>query len=307
MTDIRKQPRFDHHGQIRCGTVSVRDLNASVALYRDYFDLVVIEESVIGAALAASWGLNEMASCRYALLQPMSCAKSYLRLIEIPSVQSIVPATTFGWGAFEISVLDVFFLAERLKGSGFEVVGPPKLVDGFTNFIPMQVVGPDGEVLFLNQVNHSDEHTDLPKANCAVDQIFIVVVASPDREKTVSEHVRFLDLEASATHRLKYSLINRAFDFDPETKQTITMVQKGRDPFAQIDQYPSQATQRYQEDEYLPLACSMVSMMVEDLDSLPIDEVVQGPELRPESALYGGRRVRSIRGSALEFIELIEI
>lgn len=297
---------FDRHGQIRCGTLSVRDIDKSLSQYCQFLDLRVVEEGVVGL-LSNSWGLPAMAGSRYALLQPDSGALSFLRLVEVSASPEIVPATTWGWNAFEFSVREAFSLSERLKKSDFDIVGPPKLVDGFTNFIPMQVVGPDGEVLFLNQVVHSDEFNDLPKAESIVDQLFIAVVASLDREKTAEEHVRYLGMDMGPTHSLRYGLINRAFGFDPETQQTITMVNKGRDPFSQIDQYPSQAASRPSAPGMLPPANSVVSVMVDNLDDLPIGNVIQGESSRPEGLLYQGRRVQTIKGSSSELIELIEI
>ena len=298
---------FERHGQIRCGTLAVRDLDQSLALYRDFLALTVDEQGQISETLAVSWGLSSMAGSRYAVLQPESGALSYLRLVEVKNGPKITPAKTLGWNAFEISVKDVFALSEKLKKSEFDIVGPPRLVDGFTNFIPMQVFGPDGEVLFLNQVIHSDEHTELPKAESAVDQLFIAVVASAEREKTAKEHVRFLGLDQGPAHSLRYSLINRAFDFDPETETAITMVNSGRLPFSQIDQYPPQASIRPAAPGALPLGNSLLSVMVDCLDDLPISEVAQGKVTRVEESFYQGRRVQTIKGSASELIELIEI
>ncbi|MFK7888310.1 MAG: hypothetical protein AB8G16_15730 [Gammaproteobacteria bacterium] len=183
----------------------------------------------------------------------------------------------------------------RDKDTAFDIVGPPRPVDGFTGFIPMQVFGPHGEVLFLNQVNHSDEDVDLPKTKCVVGEIFIVVLATRDRASSVAEYVQRLQLDEAATHSFRYSMLNRAFGLPAATTQTITMVQNGRSPLAQIDQY------------WLPAGNAMVSILVDDLDALSIDQMVVGPELSPSSYLYGGRRTRVVRGGASELIELIEI
>lgn len=298
---------FDRHGQIRCGTISVTNIERSKSLYCDYLSLQVVEEGRIDDVQAMAWGMADVLGARYVVLQPQSKVPSFLRLVEVSVCGSYTPAKCLGWNAFEISIRDVFSLAEQLENSGFTIVGPPKLVDGFTSFIPMQVVGPDGEVLFLNQVNHSDEDADLPLAQCAVDQLFIVVVASPDRETTVREYTECLSLERAATHQLRYSLVNRAFDLPAETKQTITMVQSGRIPFAQVDQYPANHEIRPRQQGGLPVGNSMVSVMVDRIDDLAIDGRLLGASVGLEGAIYQGRRTQLIRGSASELIELIEI
>ena len=298
---------FDRHGQIRCGTISVANIKASTALYRDYLHQQVVEEGRIDATQTATLNMPAALNARYVVFQPKSEVPSFLRLIEVPIANSYPPARTLGWNAFEISVRDVFSLEVELEDSDFDVIGPPKLVDGFTSFIPMQVVGPDGEVLFLNQVNHSDDATDLPLAQCEVDQFFIAVVASPNRETSVQEYVKSLNLDRGTTHQLRYSLINRAFDLPDDTQQTITLIQNKRLPFAQIDQYPENYEIRPQQQDGLPAGNSMVSVMVKNIDELPITDRVIGPAKHLGGVIYQGRKTQVIRGSASELIELIEI
>ena len=153
-------------------------------------------------------------------------------------------ATTYGWCAFEINVSDVFALADKLQGTGFTVVGPPKNLDNMANVIPMQVVGPDQEVLFLNQVLESDNDTDLPIAECEVDRIFIAVLAASDRHTSVLDYVHQLSCDEGGTHELRYSLINRAFGLSSETTHKLTLLQDGRIPLLEVDQYPDTAKAR---------------------------------------------------------------
>lgn len=305
----------ERHGQILCGTISVGYLDRSIALYRDFLSHDLVETGQIDSELAQAWGAENLIGARYALIQPQGGEKSrkqsreqsFIRLLEQPQSSDHQPAKSLGWNAFEITVKDVFALADHLQGSDFQIVGPPKLVDGFTSFIPMQVYGPDGEVLFLNQVNHSDEDCDLPISKSPVGEIFIVVVASPDREISANEHAKILGLDRAATHELRYSLINRAFELPEETKHQISMVQNGRMPFGQIDQYPEGAEFREQQQGWLPAGNSMVSVLVDSIDKLPIAEVAVGPSIQPKTGLYRGRKTQLIRGSASELIELIEI
>jgi hypothetical protein len=299
--------QFAQHGQIRCGTISVSDLNRSLKLYQGLLGYQSIENGLLEPSLATSWGLPKMQGAPYAVLQAPSAGPALLRLIQAPEKVDFVPATSFGWTAFEITVSDVFALAESLADSDFKIVGPPKLVDGFTSFIPMQVYGPDGEILFLNQVNHSDEDADLPLAECAVDQLFIVVLAARDRELSAKQYAQQFKLDRAASHHIRYSLLNRAFALPADTQHTISMVQKGRKTFAQIDQLPEQGRLRPCIDGWLPPGNAMVSVWVDDIAELDLTDSLIAPVCALQGAVNQGKKSAVLRGSASEYIELIQI
>ena len=296
------------HTKIRCGSLLVNDLDVSLALYRDVLEQNVVESGELSDKLANSWGAPRLSGAKTCLLQPKSGAQSYLRLIQSPDkVTPIAHATTYGWCAYEICVSDVFALAESLEGTYFKVVGPPKRMDNIANVIPMQVVGPDQEVLFLNQVLESDAHSDLPVAQCAVDQIFIAVLASNDRQKTVSNYVKELSGNEAGTYELRYSLINRAFGFDPEVTHKLTLVQDGRTPLLEIDQYPDMACSRKHAEGNLSHGNTMVSLVVNDLDELPLTNKLSEQPIYSDGLLYAGGRSIVLRGDCGEYLELIEL
>ena len=84
------------------------------------------------------------------------------------------PLRSFGWASFELTCQEVFALHDRIVGRGFDVIGAPKLVPGFDNFIPFQVAGRAGEILYLNEVlNGAMPDMDLPHAAAPVDFTFI--------------------------------------------------------------------------------------------------------------------------------------
>ena len=63
-----------------------------------------------------------------------------------------------------------------MPGSGFTVLGAPKRVAGFDNFIPFQVVGRSGEVLYRNQVLDA-ELADLDLPHTAGERIELIEAA----------------------------------------------------------------------------------------------------------------------------------
>lgn len=299
------------HGQLKCGTILVNDIDQAVELYSQILSQESVEETEITSSLALSWGAPKLEGARSLLLQPAGIDRSNyvgssLRLIQ--SAEPIEPtphATSYGWCAFELSVKDVFALAEKIQGSRFAIVGPPKRLDGISNVIPMQVVGPDQEVLFLNQVLSSSDQTDLPTANAIVDQFFIAVLASADMDAVAQEYCQQLALNNIDTHDIRYSLINRAFGLDPDTKHRLSVLHKGRRPLLEVDQYPIQAVPRKVVEGSLPLGNAMVSIVVSNLDRLPLSNTITDVQ-QHDSLLYGNSRSVVVRGSSNELIELIE-
>ena len=158
------------HGQILGGTITTPDLNLALTDYRDRLGLRVIEDGTLPADLAASWGCSASTDARFATLQPISGASCYIRLVEQPTPPDFKPTRTFGWAAFEITVQDVYGWPAKLDGSGFDIVGPPKEIEGLPYFVAMQMTGRGREMIYLNEVRQNTPSSDLPKAASPADQ-----------------------------------------------------------------------------------------------------------------------------------------
>jgi catechol 2,3-dioxygenase-like lactoylglutathione lyase family enzyme len=297
---------FDTHGRIKCGTVATPLFIRSLSDYRRVLGLDVVEEGVVPDDLAEAWAAPDSAGKRYALLQPKSGVGCFVRLVEATPVPGYVPMRSFGWAALEFTVEDVWSLHEDIEADGaFNVVGAPKLVDGFDNFIPMQVRGQADEILYLNKVQKSMSDLDLPQAHVRVDQIFIAVLASPDRQATLDHYVQSYGFEAGATYDIIYTMINDAFQLPANTKSLISMTKVGRLPGVEIDQYPAGTEMRSILDGELPPGVAMVSFGVRSLDAID-DDFITAPVVR-DGPLYAGRRTATVMGPADELIELIEV
>lgn len=296
---------FDVHGRIKCGTVATPTFAASLADYTDRLDLRVVEQGEVPLGLAASWGAPASAGRRYALLTSASDSPGFLRLVEGSAVPDYRPLRSYGWASYEITCQKVFELHDRIAGNGFEVIGAPKLVPGFDNFIPFQVTGRAGEVLYLNEVLQSSmSGVDLPHADAPVDFTFITILAAPDVDTAVAFHVDRLGFEAGDTYVIPYSVINSAFGL-PETHLTrMTMTKAGRLPASEIDGYPDGTVERPTAAGELPPGNALVSFITRSLDA--IDVPFLSPPARHDGPLYAGRRAACVRGAAGELIELIE-
>jgi catechol 2,3-dioxygenase-like lactoylglutathione lyase family enzyme len=293
------------HGSILGGIVTTPDLAGSLADYQGRLGLSVVEQGALDAGLAASWGCPASAGAPFALLQPTSGAGCFIRLVEQPVPDDFRPTRTYGWAAYELTVQDVYGWPERLDGSGFTVVGPPKEIAGLPYFVPMQVTGRGREMIYLNEVACDTPSSDLPKAQSPVDHIFIVILATPDRQATIDWYAERLSLDIGGSYTLAYSMINNAFGLPADTMSTITMVQKGRLPIVEVDDYPAQATVRPGPPDRLPPGNALVTLAVDDLDAVSVD-FIQKPERR-NGPMYQGRRAATVRGPAGERLELIEI
>lgn len=292
------------HGAILGGTITVPDLEMAVKDYRDVLGMTLVSQNTVAHELAISWGCPNNAGANMAVLQPASGFDCFVRLIEQPDHPDFKPTRSYGWAAYEFTVLNVFDWPDRLKNSGFEVVGLPKKLAGLPYFVPMQALGPGRELIYLNEVFENTPTSDLPKAQSLTDQIFIVVLAAQDGEKTVKWYLKKLQLDEGETHRLAYRMINNAFGLPENTITSLTMVQNERLPIVEVDSYPQQTTARPHYDDMLPPGNASVSLAVDNLDALDL-EWIKLPVERTELP-YNGRRTGCTIGPDGELLELIE-
>ncbi len=294
------------HGTIMGGLSTVPDLSDALRGYRDCLGLEVVEQSELPADLAASWNCPANTGSPYAVLRPRSGEPCWFRLVEQPDHPDFKPTRSYGWAAFECTVEDVWHWPEAVEDAGFTIVGPPKKLENIEPaFIPMQVLGTGREMVYLNQVLNDMPGTDLPRAGSPVDRIFIVVLATPDRDASVEWYRDRLGLTRGADYTLPYSMINKAFGLPADTLTTITMVQHDRMPIVEVDDYPDAATERARHHEQLPPSNALVSLAVRDIDQCDVDWIK--PPAARHGALYEGRRCGTTTGAGGELVELIEV
>lgn len=294
------------HGAILCGTVSTPVFDLSLRDYLAELDMRVVDEGRVAPDLARSWGAPAQVGCRFALLAPREGGSGgFLRLVEGSRVAGYRSLSSYGWAAFEMTVRDAFALHARIDQKAFRVLGAPKLVPGFTNFIPFQVEGRAGEVLYLNTVLESRmSGLALPKAEAEVDRMFIAVLAAEDRERTLRFHVEALGFEEGDSFTFPYSMINQSFGLPEDFATTLTMTKVGEMPAAEIDQYPDAARHRPLAPGELPPGNALLTFAHRDLDSVGAT-FLEPPTVR-DGPLYRGRRVATVVGPSDERIELVE-
>jgi catechol 2,3-dioxygenase-like lactoylglutathione lyase family enzyme len=293
------------HGQILGGTITTPDLDRALTDYRDRLGLTVVEQGTLAADLAASWATPASTGARFALLHPTSGAPCFIRLVEQPTPPDFKPTRSYGWAAFEITVQDVYNWPAKLDGSGFDIVGPPREIEGLPYFVAMQMTGRGREMIYLNEVRQNTPSSDLPKAASPVDHIFIVILACADRPVALDWYADKIKLDIGGSYTIDYTMINKAFALPDGTQSTITMVQKGRLPIIEVDGYPQAATVRPDPADALPAGNAMVTLAVDSLDALDLDFIA--PPVGRDGPFYADRRSATVFGPAGERLELIEI
>ncbi len=289
---------------LRAATLTTPDPAATAALYTRWLDYETVETGEVDAALALSWGAPACAGRRYAVCRPASGADIYLRFVEGRAPADYRALRTYGWAAIELCVADVLAVDARLKDSPFEVIGPPKPLDGLPTIFPMQVKGPDQEVVFLTQVLGDLPDYDLPRAASLVDHLFILVLACSDLEASNRWLERALGLQGGRAMELAYGVLSDAFGLAPDHKHRIATLTHGRDVFLEVDQYPREATARPQAPGELAPGVGLATFRHPQVDAL--EGPWASPPARREGVVYGGRRAGVMVGPDGVRVEVVE-
>lgn len=289
---------------LRAATVTVSDLSRSVALYSEFLDYRVVEDGQLPESLGASWETPASVGRPYAVLQPASAKDSYIRLVEQPSVPGFKALRTYGWNAIEICVTDVMAVYERLKASPFEIIGPPRENPGLANIHPMQIKGPDEEVIFLTQINDDVPPFTLARATTLIDQMFILVIGCRDMNGAVDWFKENVGLAHGQDLEIAYTMIAKAYGKDLSTQYKLTTMVHESDVFLEVDQYPDEAVDRPCHKDMLPAGFALATFWVPDIDQLATSWI-RPPEVQP-GVIYNGRRSGTKRGPDGALIEIVE-
>lgn len=289
---------------LRAATLTVPDVAAAAARYRDFLDYRVVEEGVAPADLARSWGAPNSAGRRMIAMRPASGADIFLRLIEGARRAEYRPLRTYGWAAIEICVESVNAAHERMKKSPFEVIGPPRAIKGLPTIHPMQVKGPDDEIVYLTEIKGDLPDYDLPRAGAAIDKLFICVLACSDIQRSLKWFEANVGLKPGRVMDIEYTMLAAAFGTPREQLYSIATMTHERDVFLELDQYPEAATARACDDGALAPGISIVSLLTPDFDR------VRGfiaPPARREGVIYEGGRVGALRDPDGALVEIVEM
>lgn len=290
---------------LRAATLTVADLGRSIRNYEIYFDYTVVERGALAADLAASWDAPGAAGASYAVLQPASGAEIYLRLIEHPPIPGYTALRSYGWNAIEICVQDVLAAAARMEGSPFEIIGPPREIDGLPAIYPMQVKGPDEEIVYLTQIRDDMPAFDLPRASAPVDRLFILVLGCSDMKSSLAWMERHCGLQIGrAEMPIVYTMLSKAYGTPMDELHTISTMIHGRDVFLELDQYPPAAISRPRHAGLLVPGCAIGTLWHPDFSALPGPWI--SPPVRRDGPIYQGKQTATMKDLDGALIEIVE-
>jgi catechol 2,3-dioxygenase-like lactoylglutathione lyase family enzyme len=294
---------------LRAATLTVADVGRSEALYRDWLYYETVESGFLAADLAGSWGAPLSAGKRYVVMQPKSGAEIYLRFVEDEVHPDYRPLKTYGWAAIEICVEDVLKVNEAMVKSPFTIIGPPRELDGMPAIYPMQVQGPDGEIVYLTQIRDDLLMYDLPRATSLIDRQFIHVCAVSDLTGTLNWCQDKLGLNFGRDMAIVYTMLANAFEVPFEDKFTIATLTHDRDVFYEFDQMPPAATARPAWVGRLPQGVAISSIIVPDFAERVRTHATWliAPPVPRLGEIYKGKRTATMRGPDGILFELVEI
>jgi len=290
---------------LRAATLTVPDPAAALACWAAWFDYRAVEHGIVAEDLAFAWGSPGMEGRPFTLARPASGADVFLRFVAGETPAGYRPLRSFGWAAIELCVQDVASLPARLAGSPFEIIGPPRPLDGMPSIIPMQVRGPHGEIVYLTEIRDDLPGIDMPRAACPVDRLFIAVLACADLGRSIEWFERTLELRFGPETAITYTMLNKAFDLPAGRKHRIATGLDGRNCLVELDQYPPQATVRPRDAGALPPGVALVTLAVPSLDRIDGDWI--RPPQQQAGMLYAGRRAGTLRAPDDTLVELVEM
>ncbi len=293
---------------LRAATLSVSNLDQSTELYCTWMDYSVAESGQLSPALANSWGTPASAGQRYAVLAPASGRPVYIRFVESPPHPDYVALRSYGWAAIEICVQDVLQANERMLKSPFKIIGPPREIDGLPAIYPMQVQGPDREIVYLTQIRDDLPTFDLPRAEAPIDRLFILVMACSNLNQSLDWLEAQVGLQVGRREmQIVYTMLAKAFGTPEDELHTIATMVDGRDVFLELDQYPPQATARPGRPDELPQGVAIGTFEHPQFDQLEarLGDHWLSPPAAHDSCVYGGRRSGTIAAPDGTLVELV--
>lgn len=293
---------------MRAATLTVSDLGRSQSLYCDWLAYNCVEDGLISEDLAQSWGTPRTANKPYAVLQPASNADVFIRLIQQPVVPEYKALRSYGWNAIEICTQNTVLVNAQMERSPFEIIGPPKKIPGLDAIYPMQIKGPDEEVVFLTQINDDMPTHNLPRANSLIDKLFILVMGCSDIEASKAWLIKNLLIEADKYMEINYTMINMAFGLQDGTQHKLCTMMHEKDVFLEIDQYPTSTIARQTHKGMLPPCAAIGSFIHPQFDKLIEINKTNWitPPIKRNGTLYKNKRSGTLRAPDGTLIEMIE-
>jgi len=294
-------------GPILAATLTVENIFEAEKNYTSVLGYKLEEEGYVSPELAFSWDAEGMQGRQWKLLRPESNEPGSLRLVQGDIPKNYRPIGHFGWTAVEILIRNPEEMYEKMKKSSFEVIGKPRPLKTSPDIKALQVLGADGEVLYLTNVSKgaSPMHI-LPLVKSNTDRVFIMVLGSSDHEKTIRFYKDQFGLLRVTERVRSRNFFSNLYGLKDEGKELkMSTIQLGGSSLIQVDSMQGSASIAPCKEDMLPPGIAMVSFSVKNIKNF--SALSLGPEVMEEDSIYQGSRALTIRGSSGELVELIDI
>jgi len=287
------QPKI---GPVLGATIVSKNYHASISAWCDYLEQSIHSQETVTPAAAEYWGFPDLAGTELTWLAN-KLGEPWLRIIDAPNAIEHKPFAHYGWLSLEINVQNVDALFTQLKDSPFEIIGEPANLDVSDDIRAMQVVGLDGEVLYLTEVKAEVPPFEIPMARCAVDRLFIPVSLVENRAMALEVYESRAELK-SYQFDTKITVINKALGHNIDTRHPIATIQLAGQHMVEIDQVDGLSPPIVDQDS--PQAgISSVSFAINSLANEKASyTLANGP--------YAGCQSISVRGPSGEMLEFIK-
>jgi hypothetical protein len=292
-------------GPIRAVTTTAADLAAVQAAYETVLGYRVVEHGTVSPETAVGWGAPKVAGRKVLIMRPASGEPTFLRFVEQAQPAGFRPMTTFGWNATEIIVQDCDALAERLKGTAFRLVAPPRPLGSSPEIRAMQAIGPANEMLYLTAVTSPlPASRDMPAAEAFVGRCFIAVMGGASIPQMADFYQETFGNRTTQPFNARILSLSIQNDLPPDTHYDLAVTQLGGGTKLELDAYPAGAAARPRPAGGLPCGMAIVSFDCTDLDRFATRLVA--PASTARGGPFKGRRTGVMAGAAGELIELVE-
>lgn len=292
-------------GAICCATITCASLETAYAFYAGTLGFIVVESSVISAALATHWRAPACIGANTVLMQQPASTGTFIRFVEDQAATTLTPYTTLGWAALEFSVASSDAAVEAAEKSGFRVIGASQdLAFSEGALRAGQVEGAFGEVLYFTQVRFQLDNYTLPIAAVPLGPMFIVISAVPTVPGAYDDYSSQFGMITKDPFEAEVPFIavfqGRAID-TPFRFGALELVPES---YLEVDEMGPDVPRRHRPDGRLPAGIAMISFGTEAID--PFLQHPNAVVTCPDGGLYQGRRSLLVDGPYGELIEIIE-
>lgn len=278
-------------GPIAYSVTLVPDLKRCVSAYCENLHQQVAHACELSTESATALGVPELAGSRAQLLAN-KLGRRWLWMIETPELPPRNALRTHGWLAQEVLVADVDALVAALDAAFFTILRPPADLDVSDRIRASQVQGPAGEILYLTQVRPPVPPFELPFCKAPVDHLFIPVLSTPDRERSLAEYAGIAEGEGLCFDT-RISVVNQELGLPLEERHPVATLQLAGNALIEIDSI-SLATPPVQD-----LCLGTASIVFESSAAAPAHAICA------QTGPFAGRCVSHHRGNAGERYALL--